>query len=531
MAITNIGFLDFWCDTELFSRNTVVYTYNNLTNPDDASTEEQVTIYIYFLPDMEASLLLINGNSSGIIAREGETVQINATIQNTGDLVTQAFNVSFFDGEPETGGLLIEKVPLSSINRHETVNISIDWLLPVGSHKVFFIIDYDNIIVEIVESNNRLNCTITCPVDVSITFDNIDISPEEPNLGETVTINAMVRNIGYTSASNIMVEFYDGDPTVDGELFDTVIIASIDVDANATVTAYWTAELGTHELFVYLNVSDLIPDNNLAFRRVSLVSDISISAISISRGLINEGETATVSATLKNNGRADSESVFVRFYTLNEFIAGDFVSLDCGDEATVSMDWQAPVGNHQIYAVAFPIDNIMESDEAENKGSVNLAVLTSKDLSIDLILAEFDSGILNITANVSNIGYGNLTGVEVEFYGSCNAGNDTLLYSVNLTQLDESTQALLYYEWAAPVGTKTVYATVDPMDYISEKDETNNQASENLNFGTWVDDDGQDNDNDGTMNIIYAASMIGILLVVAAVLVVLYIKKRRGDIE
>ena len=418
------------------------------------------------------------------------------------------------------------------MGRHEAVNISIDWVVPDGSHRVFFIVDYEDIIAEIVESNNRLNCTITCPVDVSISFENIVLSPNEPNQGETVTITAMIRNVGYTSASNVLVEFYDGDPTLDGELFDTKTIASMAMDENITVTTYWTAELGTHELFVYLNISDLIPDNNLAFRRVSLVPDISISALSISSGLINEGERATVSAMLKNEGRADSKSVFVKFYTSEGFIDGQFISLEHGEEASVSMDWQAPVGNHQIYAVAFPTDNIMEAEEAENKKVVNLAVLSSKDLTVDLIIAEHNSGVLNITANVSNIGYGNLTGIEVEFYGSYNAGNDTLLHSVNITQLDESVKTMLYYEWAAPVGAKTVYVTVDPMDYIIEKDETNNQASERLNFGTWEDDDYDPaNDNDGTMAIIYAVSMIGILLLVAAVLIILYVKKQRGDKE
>jgi len=149
-----------------------------------------------------------------------------------------------------------------------------------------------------------------------------------------------------------------------------------------------------------------------------------------------------------------------------------------------------------------------------------------------MIIAEHNNGVLSITANVSNIGYGNLTGIEVEFYGSYNAGNDTLLHSVNITQLDESVQTMLYYEWSAPVGVKTVYVIVDPMDYILEKDEANNQASERLDFGTWADDDyDQANDNDGTMDIIYAASMIGILLLVAAVLIILYVKKQRSDRE
>ena len=254
--------------------------------------------------------------------------------------------------------------------------------------------------------------------------------------------------------------------------------------------------------------------------------------MSISRGLINEGEKATVSVTILNDGKADSESVFVKFYTLDNVIDSAFVSLDRGKETTVTMDWQAPVGNHQIYAVAFPTDNIMEAEEAENKRVVNLAVLTSKDLSIDLILAEFNNGILNITANISNSGYGDLTGVEVEIYGSYGTGNDTLLYSANLTQLDESTQATLYFEWAAPIGTKTVYVIVDPADYIMEKDEDNNEASERLNFGTWASDDKDDsNDHDDTMNAIYVASMMGILLLVIVVLLVLYVKKQRGDRE
>ncbi len=531
VATTNAHFLDFNCDTELIERNTIIYTYNNLTTPYDRSTEEQVSINIYFRPDMGVSALSVNGNHSNIIAKEDEIVQLEATIQNTGDLFTQAFNVSFYDGEPEAGGTLIESVPVSSIGRFDMVNVSIDWEVPGGIHNVFVIADHENKISEIVKNNNRLNCTITCPIDLSITFDNIDLDPEYPNQGETVTITAMVRNVGYTSASFVKVEFYDGDPTVDGKLFDTETISYLDMDENATVTAYWVADLGAHELFVFLNISDLIPDNNLAFRRVSLVTDISIKDISVNRALINEGEKATVSVTLQNDGKADSDSVFVKFYTYDDFIDGKFISLDHGETGSVYIEWQAPVGNFQIYAVAFPTDNIMEIEESENKRSVHLAVLTSKDLTIGMILAEHDNGILNITTNVSNIGHGDLTGVEVDLYGSYDAGNDTLLHSFNITKMDESSQYLLYYEWAAPVGTKTVYATVDPMDRISEMDENNNQASERLDFGTWASDDGQDTDDDGTIDAVYAVSMIGILLLVLVVLAMSFIKKRRGDRE
>ncbi len=529
VAATNAHFLDFNCDTELIERNTIVYTYNNLTTPNDRTTEEQVSIKIYFRPDMEVSSFSVNGDHSDIIAKEGETVQLEAIIKNTGDLVTQAFNVSFYDGEPEAGGTLIESVPVSSISRFGMVNVSIDWEVPGGIHNVFAIADHDNTITEIVKNNNRLNCTITCPVDLSITFDNIDLSSDTPNQGEAVAITAMIKNVGYTSASNVQVEFYDGDPTEDGELFATKYIISVDMGENATVVAYWTADLGAHELFVFLNVSDLILDNNLAFRRVSLVPDICISSLSISSGLINEGEKATVSATIQNDGKADSDSVFVKFFTFDDFIEGKFISLEHGEIDTVSIDWQAPIGNYQIYAVAFPTDNIMEHEEAENKKTVHLAVLTSKDLTIDMILAEHDNGILNITTNVSNIGYGNLTDVGVDLYESNDAGDDTLLHSFNITRIDESSYSLLYYEWAAPIGTKTVYATVDPMDRIIEKDEDNNQASEDLDFGTWASDDDAGDDSVWTTSAIYAVSMVGILLLVAVILAVLYIKKRRGD--
>lgn len=530
-GVSNADFLDFQADSSLKNNNEIIYTYSNYTDYSNRSTRETVSILITFRPDLEITSLLADG-ALNLTAREGDVVHINATIINTGDVTSEDFNIDFYDGDPDLGGTLIESVRIASMGRGEEQDASITWIMTGDFHEIFAIIDYANSVAEITKSNNRRICLVDSPFDVSVDYKNISVSPENPVNDQVVAITAQVNNEGYANLSNVPVDLYDGDPKSGGILFAQKIIADIEMGSSVNVTAFWTASLGEHELFVILNISDWNTANNKAFRRISLKPDIRIFNMRVSKGVIYEGDTAGLSATVENKGRADSENVYVKFYTAKHFVGARFISLAVGEVADVSFSWKAPAGNHQIYAMAFPTDDRAERDESENRDSTNLAVLSSKDLTVDMILAEHDEGTINITVNVSNIGYGNTTGVSVDIHGTFEAGNDTLLATYNITEIEETLTRTIYYDWAAPMGTKTVYAIVDPYNYIDEKDETNNGIRIDVDFGRWDEEAVDGSNGDGgsdTMQTIYTASMLGIVMLALTVIALWMIRKRRDD--
>ncbi|MFZ3137776.1 MAG: CARDB domain-containing protein [Thermodesulfovibrionales bacterium] len=55
----------------------------------------------------------------------------------------------------------------------------------------------------------------------------ITFSIPTPTVGETITITANVKNKGTAQADNVVVQFYDGDPSAGGILIGQTTIASI----------------------------------------------------------------------------------------------------------------------------------------------------------------------------------------------------------------------------------------------------------------------------------------------------------------
>ena len=86
---------------------------------------------------------------------EGEAVTITASISNYGGVQANNINVAFYDGDPQGGGVLIEKSTISSITPKESKKVSITWkATSPGEHKIYAVIDPNNLIFEASKDNN-----------------------------------------------------------------------------------------------------------------------------------------------------------------------------------------------------------------------------------------------------------------------------------------------------------------------------------------------------------------------------------------
>jgi len=132
--------------------------------------------------------------------------------------------------------------------------------------------------------NTRLNDTwiysfhaLSTPIapDLTLTPSDISFNPTTPTIGDTVTINATIHNLGKTNAT-ATVSFYDDDPNNGGALIGKDDIA---VWANATAKAQieWTPKVeGEHDIHVV--VDDVSPgdgneENNVASKKVEVVGN------------------------------------------------------------------------------------------------------------------------------------------------------------------------------------------------------------------------------------------------------------------
>jgi len=111
--------------------------------------------------------------------------------------------------------------------------------------------------------------------DLTLTTDDIVFSKSKPLKGDTVLINATVRNVGSANATSVRVRFYDGQPSGGVTIGSDQILDSVPFNRSATAYVNWsTASVssGTHYIYVVVDPAGAITedneDNNTANRSI-----------------------------------------------------------------------------------------------------------------------------------------------------------------------------------------------------------------------------------------------------------------------
>jgi parallel beta-helix repeat protein len=92
---------------------------------------------------------------------------------------------------------------------------------------------------------------------------------------ENATVSATVHNIGTADASNIIVQFFDGDPNAGGvQIGSDQIISRIPAGGVGTAQVTWIAIPGTHDIFVrvdpYDSIQEVSENNNQAHKPITI---------------------------------------------------------------------------------------------------------------------------------------------------------------------------------------------------------------------------------------------------------------------
>lgn len=92
-----------------------------------------------------------------------------------------------------------------------------------------------------------------------------------------LAISATIHNTGTADASNVVVQFYDGDPEAGGVQIDgDQTISSIPAGSTGSAQVTWTATSGTHNLFIrvdpYKAIEEVNENNNQAYKTLTIES-------------------------------------------------------------------------------------------------------------------------------------------------------------------------------------------------------------------------------------------------------------------
>ena len=99
--------------------------------------------------------------------------------------------------------------------------------------------------------------------DVGIAPDDISLSTNSPQPGQTVDISALVYNYGELAATNIAVVLYNGNPTSGGTLIGTTqTVSQLTAGASTNVTVNWIVPSPVSNQTIYVVVDpDLMQED------------------------------------------------------------------------------------------------------------------------------------------------------------------------------------------------------------------------------------------------------------------------------
>ncbi len=375
-------------------------------------------------PDISTSYIVLDQTNYP------NSVSISARIGNGGAIgLKTGVDVTFYDGDPSQGGLLIGTVHTSRIlDPGDYEDISITWNNPSsGSHTIYVIADKDNKFNECREDNNQASAVIaigvtTPPVylsDLSITQTDITIVPPDPVEGQNAAIGAVIYNDGNADAFNIAVAFYDGDAST-GTLIGTLNIPFIQSGGTSYVQMQWNTygQSGRNYIHVIADPQNLVSesneDNNASLTSVDVIEptkpDLTITTtdILLSNQTPKEGDPLMITATIHNLG-ISAGSIKIDLYDggifLNTQTVYQIILFGGQAQVTFPIDTVGFSGNHSFSVIVDPQNTIDEQREDNNNASSNLLIGT---IGLNLTATTDNSQYqenedVRITGNLKNI--------------------------------------------------------------------------------------------------------------------------------
>ncbi|MDI6916392.1 MAG: CARDB domain-containing protein [Thermoplasmatales archaeon] len=371
------------------------------------------------------------------------------------------------------GGTLIGTDVISLVQAGENAIASIDWTpTTTGNHTIYVVVDPDNLITESDETNNEAWKDITVNgaslPDLTLTSEDISFSNSNPNVDETITINATVHNAG----ENINQTFSDG--------FEDDIIG-----ANPSK---WEVVPGS-------SGDAIIVDNPIhtGNRSCSINDDILICKemngnITGFTVWIRANQTDELSEVRTGHHVGGSSGVRIRFGTDGNI--GYFNGTTLYTISTYSTDtW------YKILVIQNVEEKMYSLWINDTLIATNIAFFNSSANTYNFFTC--DAGIWE-----NHVPYGiygtfyvddilvsyQPESVIVNFYDGDPTVSGTLIGISILPPIPASNSEVASINWTpTTAGNHTIYVVIDPNNLIAESDETNNEAYKSVHV-SGVDD-------------------------------------------
>ncbi|THJ31020.1 hypothetical protein E8K88_16270 [Lampropedia aestuarii] len=147
--------------------------------------------------------------------RSAQATQLTASILNSGLSAAAGFDVEFFLGDPEHGGLLLATERVEALAAGAETTITTTWQDPRGQGQqlLYVVLDRAQELLELQRTDNSafvVTEMLSLP-DLAIGRANIQVTPEAPASGTTVSIVGTVANLGDLPAHDVVIAIFEED--------------------------------------------------------------------------------------------------------------------------------------------------------------------------------------------------------------------------------------------------------------------------------------------------------------------------------
>ncbi len=431
-------------------------------------------------PQIYADLVVSSLYSNASTYNAGDGIRVYATVVNQGIRSTGGFYVSLTSADLPT-----QTQYVSSLGAGGSTNVVFDYTAPQYANdrniSVVATADSTGVIPEGNEGNNTHSTSFLVRALPDLIVSVLSSDKTTYIVGDTISINATIKNQGYNAAGGCYVSLTSPDLST-----QTKYISSLAAGASTNITFTYTAPALTATKAITVTatadstgvVMEINEGNNTRSTTFTVLAlpDLVVTALTCDKPVYEADETVTISATAKNNGPTTAAATTVRLTVPGiGAYSKNIAALNAGASQTVQFTFTAPTAltaqNITATAYADPNNTVQESNEGNNTRTAVVAVnaLRPDIVVTDSTVTDWYAGMqVTVSATVRNRTAQLVPAVAIRLT------IDSASYTESIPIAGNGSNLAVFKITVPAAGSYTVRITADPDGVLRETDETNN---------------------------------------------------------
>jgi len=343
----------------------------------------------------------------------GAAQTLTATIDNLSQAAVGKFRVALYQGDPmypQTKPTLVQgprELPGLAAGESQTVTFPDVTMPDTGGRFVYtVVVDTDDTIDEVTNSNNEATAEGTFRVDPAIAFDAAGQAMIKATLlnatgTNNVAVDATLTNLGDVPVTDLTLNLFAGRNGAAPVLAGTKIVPIVQPGQSLPVRFLTTGLDGDMLYRVSIDAPSLVGDVNLSndtgttMLPVHGMADLRVGGISLDSVPLQQGKPVTLTTTISNTGIADARGVLVEVFAVGApqsnqagparryRIAATHVDVAAVGSQTVSLplDTSRLAGRYTLEVRVNRFHSVLESDETNDTASLANQDFAAKTVS------------------------------------------------------------------------------------------------------------------------------------------------------